>query len=220
MSKPALIFDHDGTLVDSEKRHFECWRSVLGRHGIDLTEAEYIQHYNGIPTAQNAATMIESYGLEICPENLSHTKQSLFKNQSLLTPNPLMPTVKVTLESAKQQGYKMAIATGAGASDISRSMSAHSLTPYFNAIATRSDVQHGKPAPDVYLLACELLKTSPINAVAFEDTSAGIAAAKAAGLYCIAIPNDYSKQQDLSEADTQSQTLSKAFEHVRNVISV
>ncbi|GHA01525.1 hydrolase [Arenicella chitinivorans] len=207
----ALIFDHDGTLVDSERHHFEVWRQILASFGVSFCETEYIREHNGVPTPQNAAALITRHNLDIDIDSLCERKNTAFAEFASRTPSPLLPTVLETLKLARKQGHKMAIATGADTRDVMRSVKAHALTPLFDAIATRSDVKHGKPAPDVYLLACERLQIRPHRAVAFEDTHTGVAAAKAAGLYCIAIPNHYSIHQDLSRADARCDTLADAL---------
>lgn len=207
----ALIFDHDGTLVDSERHHFEVWRQILQPFGVRFSETDYIRHHNGVPTPQNAATLIEQHGLDIDVDSLCERKNTAFADYAISTPSPLLPTVLETLKRARSHGRKMAIATGADTQDVMRSVNAHALNPLFDAIATRSEVKLGKPAPDVYLLACERLQARPQQAVAFEDTQTGIAAAKAAGLYCIAIPNHYSLHQDLSQADARCETLAEAY---------
>ena len=207
----ALIFDHDGTLVDSERHHFEVWRQILGTLGVNFSESEYIRDHNGVPTPQNAATLIDRYSLDIDVKSLCERKNSAFADYASRTPSPMLPTVLETLRLARSHGHKMAIATGADTQDVIRSVHAHGLNPLFDTIATRSEVAQGKPAPDVYLLACERLQAHPHHAVAFEDTQTGIAAAKAAGLYCIAIPNHYSVHQDLSQADACCATLAEAY---------
>ncbi|RBP51265.1 HAD family hydrolase [Arenicella xantha] len=212
MKTPALIFDHDGTLVDSELLHFECWREVMAEYDVIVSEQEYIRDHNGIPTLRNAEVFIETYSLSLEPAQLCAIKQSLFTTRSLATPSPLMPTVLKTLQAASAAGYPMAIATGAERADIERSMSAHQLAHYFTTTATRSEVTLGKPAPDVYLLACERLQVEPARGVAFEDTAAGVMSAKAAGLICIAIPNRFSMHQDLSQADAQCDCLYAAYQ--------
>ena len=219
MTNPALVFDHDGTLVDSEKLHFQCWRQVMSKYDVDVTEQEYIQHHNGIPTLRNAEVFIETYDLAFSPEQICQEKESLFGEMSLRTPSPMIDTVMDTLRAARDEGFKMAIATGAGINDVERSVKAHGLAPYFDAVATRTDVEFGKPAPDVYLLACERLEANPAESVAFEDTAAGIASAQAAGLFCIAVPNAYSMLQDLSAADAQCSNLWAAFQLAKSRIS-
>jgi HAD superfamily hydrolase (TIGR01509 family) len=214
MNSIALIFDHDGTLVDSESLHFECWRQVMNEYDVLITEAEYINDHNGIPTLQNADVFIQQYQLDVDAKSLARRKQSLFKQRSLAAPPELMPTVLETLILAAAQGFRTGIATGAGTGDLARSVFAHGFTDYIEVMATRSDVAQGKPAPDVYLLACSRLGVEPSKAYAFEDTAAGIASAKAAGMYCIAIPNAYSRLQDLSEADAECDSLMAAYQHV------
>ncbi len=214
MESIALIFDHDGTLVDSECLHFQCWQEVMGLFNIDITEQEYIQGHNGIPTLQNAEVFVRQYRLSETPESLAARKQDLFKRRSVTGAPKLMPTVMDTLALARSRGFKMGIATGAGREDLDRSIVAHGLSECLDVTVTRSEVPNGKPAPDVYLLACERLGVAPQQSFAFEDTAAGVAAAKAAGLTCIAIPNDYSKQQDLSSADQLCISLMEAYRYV------
>jgi len=211
MQEFALVFDHDGTLVDSEQLHFSCWREIMLKHKISISEAEYIRDHNGIPTLKNAEVFIKNYDLLLSPEQLCMEKQTLFANRSAITPSPLLATVQETLQTARAESFPMAVATGADNKDVQRSIAAHSMTEFFDAVATRSDVKSGKPAPDVYLLACERLKVEPNKAVAFEDTAAGILSAKTAGLLCIAIPNAYSAKQDLSLADAECASLWEAF---------
>jgi len=207
MKDYALIFDHDGTLVDSETLHYACWRQTLSEYDVDVSVDEYIQHHNGIPTNQNALVFIETYGLSIDVDSLANRKRALFAEKFLITPPPMLPTVESTLVTAQDDGRKTAIVTGASKEDLLRSVGLNNLDRYVTTYATTSDVARGKPAPDVYLLACEKLSVEPQNAIAFEDTSAGIAAAKSAGLICLAIPNSYSKEQDLTAADDCFKTL-------------
>ncbi len=211
MAFQALIFDHDGTLVDSEALHLACWQQVMSTHGVTVTEQEYIEHHNGIPTLQNAQVFIDTYHLALSADELAADKSALFAVRAERVPPKLMPTTLETLEAASQGGFKTAIATGAGREDLERSMRAHGFHSLVQATATRNDVQAGKPAPDVYLLACELLGVAPAKACAFEDTAAGIASAKAAGLVCFAVPNAYSMRQDLSAADACCENLCAAL---------
>ena len=117
MKDYALVFDHDGTLVDSETLHYACWRQTLSEYGVDVSVDEYIQHHNGIPTNQNALVFIETYSLSVDMESLANKKRALFAEKSLITPPPMLPTVESTLMSALDDGRKMAIATGASKED-------------------------------------------------------------------------------------------------------
>jgi len=186
---------------------------MLG-YSVDVSEADYIRDHNGIPTLQNAQFFINENKLAVSATELSKEKQRLFAECSTQAPSPLMNTAFATLQAAQQKGFKMAIATGAGRSDIQRSLEAHKIGHFFDAVATRSDVAHGKPAPDVYLLACDRLNIDPSDAIAFEDTAAGIASAKSAGLNCIAVPSAYSQHQDLSQADQTCTSLWAALSQV------
>lgn len=217
MTKAAFIFDHDGTLVDSETLHYECWRRLLLNYDVELTEEEYIRDHNGVPTLKNAENLIDTYRLNTSSEVLADTKRKMFAQRSATQAPDVLPTVIEALRVTQRLGLKTAIATGASDEDLARSLDTHRLFDYFNAVATNGEVSNGKPAPDVYLLACERLSIEPKNAYAFEDTEAGIAAAKSAGLYCVAIPNAYSVHQDLSQADQQCDNLLRAVYHAFEV---
>ena len=84
----ALIFDHDGTLVDSERHHFEVWRQILGTLGVIFSESEYIRDHNGVPTPQNAATLIDRYSLDIDVKSPCERKNSAFADYASRTPSP------------------------------------------------------------------------------------------------------------------------------------
>ncbi|NIB42591.1 HAD family phosphatase [Pseudomaricurvus alkylphenolicus] len=213
----GIIYDHDGTLINSEQMHYESWRDILVDYDVDFTLQEYIREHNGVPTIRNAEIIVETYGLAVEPTDLTHKKLSLARDRFAAQPSPLMPFAKETLQNSFDAGYALAIATGAGSREIDLTMEAYGLRHFFKTIATRDDVQNSKPAPDVYLLAQERLGLKPGECVAVEDTETGIKSAKNAGLYCIAVENDFSAGQDLGEADKLEKNLAEAFVHIRNL---
>lgn len=208
----GIIFDHDGTLINSEQMHYESWRDVLRDYQIEFSVEEYILEHNGVPTSRNAEIIVESYGLEESPQNLVRKKMALSQQRFDERPSPLMPYAMETLQRGYESGYALAIATGTGRKEIQQTMSAYRLGHYFSAIATRDDVAHSKPAPDVYLLAQRGLGLEVEQCVAVEDTRTGVRAAKNAGIRCIAVVNDFSRGQDLSQADYRCQHLAEAFD--------
>ncbi len=208
----GIIFDHDGTLINSEQMHYESWRDVLRDYHIEFSVEEYILEHNGVPTSRNAEIIVESYGLEESPQILVRKKMALSQQRFDERPSPLMPYAMETLQRGYESGYALAIATGTGRKEIQQTMAAHRLGHFFSAIATRDDVTQSKPAPDVYLLAQRGLGLDVEECVAVEDTRTGVRSAKNAGLRCIAVVNDFSSGQDLSEADYRCQHLAEAFD--------
>ncbi len=196
----AILFDHDGTLVDSEFVHFQMWAAILDAYDIRLTEEDYINEYAGIPSPANAVVMVEKYGLAITPQNLNHAKsvatEGYLSNQAF----PLVQGAKKVIESFSQEDVKLAIVTGAGTDAPTATISANQLEAHFDTVVSGDDVEHGKPAPDCYLLAAQRLGVDPSECIAIEDTANGVSAAYAANIPCVAIATNMSKHHDLSKA--------------------
>lgn len=188
----AVIFDHDGTLVDSEGRHFDLWREVVEQFGVDFSAQEYIAEHSGIPTLQNAQVLVDKYRLPINASQLYSLKEQKLKQSLNAEAFPLIPGVIECMQSFKDAGLLMAIATGAGIQEISSSTAAYGFDHYITYSATSDQVKHGKPAPDVYLLAAEKLGVAPEQCIAIEDSNNGLQAALAAGMECLIVRNPWS----------------------------
>ena len=196
----AIIFDHDGTLVNSEREHFKVWQSLLREYGVSFEEHEYIERYTGVPTLATAEGIVNTYSLPVSGEALYQAKLKRVEEHFQDTVPELMPGVTECLAFASEH-FQLAVATGATSSELVHSLQSNQLVSYFSATATGSEVENAKPAPDVYLLAIERLGLRPEDCIAIEDSRSGLMSAKAAGLSCIFIPNDYTKGHDSREAD-------------------
>jgi len=188
----AVIFDHDGTLVDSEGRHFGLWREVVKEFGVDFSAQEYIAEHSGIPTLQNAQVLVNKYQLPIKASQLYSLKEQAVKRSLSGEAFPLISGVIECMRSFKDAGLLMAIATGAGTQEISSSTAAYGFDDFITYSATSDQVKRGKPAPDVYLLAAEKLDVAPEHCIAIEDSNNGLQAALAAGMECLIVRNPWS----------------------------
>lgn len=217
MSLKAVIFDHDGTLVDSEKTHFGIWREVLSGFGVDFPEEVYARGYSGFPTRHNARTLVDTYQLDIDPEALFRLKEQ--KVNALLAHESfnLMPGVKEAINACRQMDLSLAIASGARRNEVANTLKIHGFTGLFDAIACSEDVAHPKPAPDVYLLALNELGLAVEQCIAVEDSYSGLQSAKAAGLRCIVVPNVYSASHDFSDADVIVEGLTGAIAAIAEI---
>lgn len=200
MALKALLFDHDGTLVDSEMIHYAMWKTTIAAHGGDLTEDVYIRHCVGVPTPQTARAMVDLLALPVMPEALADQKNAATRAWLAAQPFPLMPDTRNVLDLCQARGLRTAIVTGANADGIRRTVDGYGLEAFFDTLVSADDVRRSKPDPDCYLLAMERLGLVPQECFAFEDTTPGVAAAAAAGLRCVAIRNVYSAHHDLSKA--------------------
>ena len=211
MSFSAIIFDHDGTLVDSEGIHYNIWRELLSTDfGIKFSKQEYLNHHCGVPTLQNAETIVQQYALDLNAQQLYQRNTQAMHAWLSENSFPLFATAKPALDQCRNAGLKIGLATGASNTEANATLKGHELAEYFTAVTTKDDVEHTKPAPETYLLTAHKLGVEPQACIAIEDSSTGIASAKAAGMVCIAVSNDYSVSQDVSLADHQVDDLQQA----------
>lgn len=196
----AILFDHDGTLVDSEIEHFRMWVDILAAYGVSLTLESYKNDYAGLPTETNAHNLVAQFDMAVTPAILMQQKNTVTREFLSASAFPLMPGARETIAYFYRRGFKLAMVTGAGSDAVNASLEAHDLTQYFDAIVSKDDVSQSKPAPECYLLALQHLGLEHSQAIALEDTEHGVQSATGAGIICLAIPNDMSKQHDFSAA--------------------
>ena len=197
----AILFDHDGTLVDSEFVHFQMWQTILEAYGLHLTQEEYVQEYAGIPSSANAQVIVAKYDLSLTGEALNNEKERVTSEYLSKQAFPLVEGAKAVIQSLYDEKVKMAIVTGASRDAPRATVSENRLHDYFNTLVSADDVSHSKPAPDCYLLAVKRLGLKPGDCIAIEDTANGVRAAVAANIPCVAIATKMSQHHDLSKAD-------------------
>lgn len=179
----GLVFDCDGTIADTMPLHFKAWNEALGKWGHDFPEALFYE-FAGIPTRRIFELLNERHGWTVPVDEATHLKEFLFEKYipEIL---PIEPVVKYIHEFAGK--LPMAVATGGYRHICVKTLDACKLTHHFKAIVTADDVKHGKPAPDIFLKAAELIGIPPDQCAAFEDAEMGLTAAKAAGMFTIDI---------------------------------
>ncbi len=162
---------------------------------------EYVSHHAGLPSVANAMRMLDLHpSLNVSAAELAQAKDRGVDDYLTTQSFPLMPGARELLEEATNRGLKAGIVTGADGPGVVRSVRSHELQGLLSTIVTGDELDNGKPAPDGYLLAAQRLKLDPFNCVAIEDTAAGINAASAAGMACIAVPTEMSRSHDFSRA--------------------
>ena len=201
MAIKAILFDHDGTLADSEVVHYQFWANVLAAHGIDVPESHYIAHYTGVSEQNTARHLREFFGVNASVESLVDAKRQQAHHFHADQFYPLMPGVAELLDALRTAGIRMAVVSGSAHFALEANLNAAGLRDYFELVASGEDRAHNKPAPDVYRWALEQLDLPAAECIAVEDTYAGLSAAKGAGLFTCVIPNRFSAHQDFSAAD-------------------
>lgn len=200
--KKAIIFDLDGTLVDSMWVWSEIDIDYLGSLGYDVPE-DMQRVIEGMGFTEVAVYFKERFHIPDSIEKIKETWQKMAMDK-YCHEVPLKPGVEKFLPYAREQGIRMAVASSNDRKLIEAVLVSHGIREYFDCIITACEVQKGKPAPDVYLEAARRLNVTPEECLVFEDIVPGIQAGKAAGMTACAIEDDYSipqKKEKESAAD-------------------
>jgi len=202
MTKPkALLFDLDGTLIDSEHFHFECWNEILQEFGVQLTYNDWLDNYAGVPLPTNTKRLVEKYNIKTPLAALMERREKLTLERLKTNDVKLMPHVAEILELFKSKGLTMALVTSSPRQDVDAIVEKNGLGKYFKLIITRSDVKVSKPDPESYNVCREQLGLQADDCLVFEDTINGLRAAKAAGLTCYAVQSNTAEHEKLAIAD-------------------
>jgi beta-phosphoglucomutase-like phosphatase (HAD superfamily) len=218
MPLKAILFDHDGTLVDSEPVHFRMWASVLARYGVTLSEQQYVAHYAGVPNPASAVDLVRRFNLGETPAALVDAKHVATKEFLLGSAFPLMTGVLAAVAEFRRVGLKLAVVTGAGANGVHATLRANDLQHHFATIVCGDDVRASKPAPDCYLLALERLGLHAADCLAIEDTQHGLQAAHSAGIRCLALPTPMSRHHNFERAEAVLDGMPEAVAYVQQLL--
>ena len=215
MQTQAVIFDLDGLLVDTEPLHRRVFNATLARHGVayEIQEEEFGREFVGISQCENSEYLIARFGVRASPSELTQEHVAAYEciiaDPKNLT---LMPGAPILLDELQARGLVMAIASGSPRRQVETILRGLGIASLFRAIVTGSDVAKLKPAPDAYLCACNEVRVDASRCLAVEDSASGAAAAKAAGLRVVVVPNRYTRHQDLALADARVEDLAQVIE--------
>ncbi|MGW3204779.1 HAD family hydrolase [Streptomyces sp. NPDC001135] len=183
----SVIFDLDGTLVDSEPNYYEASRRTLAEHGVpDFTWADH-ETYVGISTRESVALWRERYGLRAGVDDLLDATNRRYLELARAGTRAY-PEMRKFVELLADEGVAMAVASGSSPEAMDAILAGTGLDAFLHTVVSADEVPRGKPAPDVFLEAARRLGANPADCVVLEDAAAGAAAAHAAGMRCVAIP--------------------------------
>ncbi|GAB2684164.1 HAD family phosphatase [Mucilaginibacter koreensis] len=197
----AVIFDLDGTLINSEYFYFESWNILLHEYGVQLTFEDWMQNYVGKTLPVNARHIIGTYQLPVPLDDLITRREQLSVSRFQQEDVPLMPYAVELLQFIKERHIPMAIVTSSARADVEAIFARNGLQHYFQFIITRDDISLPKPHPEGYLQACQRLGQVPSACLVIEDTTTGLSAAKAAGAVCYAVQSNRADHEKLTAAD-------------------
>jgi HAD superfamily hydrolase (TIGR01509 family) len=202
----ALIFDFDGTILDTESADYACWRQIYEDHGcelkLDLWQRVVGTAYDEFDPYDHLADL-SGRTVDRAVIKASHRAQF----HPMVNDQPAMPGVREVIGEALDSGLQLAVASSSEREWVVRHLECRDLLGCFHAICTASDVKRIKPAPDLYLLALERLGVTPEETLAIEDSVNGMNAALAAGLRVIAVPNAVTRTMDFARACARLDTL-------------
>ena len=203
----ALVFDFDGLILETETPAHQSWAEIYREHGHELPMDRWYD-YIGSDTGFDPAGHLAALVGEGFDASTTKARRDLRKTE-LIAALDVMAGVRDYVADAKRLGLSLAVASSSSRKWVLGHLQRLRLHAEWDAVFTRDDVARTKPAPDLYLAAVEALGVRPREAVAFEDSRNGIAAAKDAGLVCVAVPNALTAAMDLSRADLRLGSLAE-----------
>jgi HAD superfamily hydrolase (TIGR01509 family) len=192
----AILFDFDGVIVDSESLHHRAYEIALAPHGVVSIPMEvYADRFSN-----------RGLGLEYCAQQVPgldlrelKRRKDWFFREILETDARLLPGVAEALGDLGER-RPLALATGSSRDAVAPVLRRFALLDLFRVIVGREDYDLDKPAPDAFLRACASLGEAPASCLAVEDSLKGLSAARAAGIPCVVIPNDYTRNGNFEGA--------------------
>jgi beta-phosphoglucomutase family hydrolase len=193
----AVIFDMDGTLVATTELDFLAWQKLFSEYNVHITFEQYFPLLG-----MKSADMVKHF-LKLEGDNAAgalFTKMQYFDELVDLKGIELFANTELLLSHLQSNNIPLALATSSRQRKMRRIMNDTGLAYFFQTIVTGEEIVHGKPAPDIFLLAAKRLSIEPSSCIVVEDAINGVIAAKAAGMKCIAVTNTH-PHHDLSMAD-------------------
>lgn len=198
----AVIFDMDGTLVDSKRIHLEAWQEVFEKHGYVL-DMKKIESFFGQLDYYVFSDFFREKGIKDDPKRWCAERRDITVQK--MKRAKLFPGAKQLLDCIPGD-VKLALGTSSSRAEMDAVFDNHGMKKYFDVIMCREDVKKHKPHPELYLKIAKRLKVNPKDCVVVEDSIAGVEAAKRAGMFCIAVLYSF-PAGELQKADVRVRSL-------------
>lgn len=182
----GVIWDLDGTLIDSSKLHFDAWRELLAPEGVELDWPGFITGFG----RRNDDWLPELLGPETALADIRRigdAKEARYREMVHAGGVEVLPGVFEALRALRADGWQHAVATSAPVENAGVILEVTGLAEFMDGLAGSEDVERGKPAPDVFLLAAERIGVAPERAVVVEDAAAGVLGAHRAGMVAVGV---------------------------------
>ena len=218
----AIIFDMGGVLVDSEYTYFQSKSQILSEAGHEVEDSYHFQ-FMGTTSDYMWEKMKQEFSLPLSVaeyiQQMTALRQAMIKRDGIR----VIPHVQEFVKGLSQAGLKLAVASSSSLAEIKVNLAEIGLSEYFSEVVSTEEVEHSKPAPDVYLAAAERIGIMPENCLGIEDTKNGTGAVRNAGMVCVGFANPAFPKQDLAFADRvvssfselDADSLTKIYQKVR-----
>jgi HAD superfamily hydrolase (TIGR01509 family) len=203
----AVVFDFDGLILETESPSLQSWAEIYREHGHEVPMDKwhgYLGADRGFEPVDYLAALVGE-GLD---RVATQARRDLRKTE-LIAALDVMEGVRDYIAEARGLGLKLGVASSSSRAWVVGHLERLRINAYWDAVVTRDDVVRTKPSPDLYELVVRRLGIPASSAVALEDSPNGIAAAKEAGLYCVAVPNALTRDLDVSRADVRLASLAE-----------
>lgn len=197
----AVLFDMDGVIVDSEPLHNKAYYQMFDDVNIKVPDDLYAS-FTGQSTLEICKQLIDHFKLPLGPQTLVDIKRHHFKHLfDTDTTLHLLDGVLDLIKDYRSHDMALVLASSASMKNINRIFKRFDLDQYFVGKISGADLKASKPHPEIFIKAAELSGHAPKDCFVIEDSTNGIAAAKAAGLYCVGYDSLHSEDQDYTKAD-------------------
>jgi HAD superfamily hydrolase (TIGR01509 family) len=198
----ALIFDFDGTILDTESAEFEAWQQIYAAHGVALALADWVQGVGAINAFDPVAQLVRQTG-SITVDAVALKARADAVMTPIIAARQPRPGVLALFAEARAASVKLAVASSSSHRWVDAHLDRLHLSHWFDHVCCRDDVDSGraKPHPDIYLASLAALGVSATRAIAVEDSLNGLRAAKAAHIYAMVTPNPVTAGLDFTQAD-------------------
>jgi beta-phosphoglucomutase len=186
MTTKAIIWDVDGTLVDTAEQHFRAWAKLAAEIGHPFTRADFAATF-GMRNPEILRKLFFPDADDALCARLGARKEDLYRASVREEGTQLLPGVARLLAEFAAAGWAQAVGSSAPPGNLDLLLGLTDTRRYFGAVVSGDDVRHGKPNPEVFVTAAAKLDADPARCVVFEDAVAGVEAAKAGGMRCVAV---------------------------------
>ena len=203
----AIVFDFDGVILDTETPDYETWQEVFQEHGVRLERSLWTSYIGGSSLAFDLPQHLEDLsGAPVDREAVRVRRRQRYIDR--IDASSVLPGVLEYLQDAKSLGLRLAVASSSSVDWVEGHLARRRLLRYFDSIMARDHVARVKPDPELYAASAARLGVRPDEAVAIEDSANGVNAAKAAGLFCVVVPNPMTVDLPTHSADIRLKALS------------